>query len=366
MVIVKDVIDYLEGWAPKQLQENYDNAGLICGDVSQEVQGIITTLDCTEKVVEEAIEKKANLIVAHHPIIFKGLNSLTGKTYVERTILKAIKNEVAIFASHTNLDNVPDGVNAEIGDRLGILQREILKPIKGCLTKLVFYTPKQDSERVLEALFAVGAGQIGNYSACAFRQEGRGSFTPNNQANPTIGAANAREYVEETKAEVLVTDVQLSPALAALKNAHPYEEVAYDLIPLLNEHPELGAGMIGDLEQAMEPDIFLHHLKSTFHTKSIKYTTSKKKKIKRVAWCGGSGQFLLSTAIAKGADAFVTGDIKYHEFFDADEKIMLCDIGHYESEQFTKDLLKARLSKNFPNIAVWNSDIPTNPVHYFT
>ncbi len=363
-VKIKDITNYLEALAPRSLQEEYDNSGLLTGSPQTVVTGVLVTLDCIEHVVEEAIEQKCNLIVAHHPIIFKGLKRLTGATYIERTIIKAIKNDIAIYAIHTNLDNVHTGVNKKIGDRLGILKPRILKPKSDTLLKLVTFVPEEHKGIVLDAMFSAGAGNIGNYDQCSFQLTGEGTFRPNEKASPSIGTANSLEIVKEIRLEVLLSESRKADVLHALRKAHPYEEVAYYLSRLENEHQEVGAGMIGDLEKPMEPMLFLKHLKSVMNTSCVRHTAIGSKPIKTVAWCGGAGSFLLSQAKASGADIFITGDFKYHEFFDADDKIIIADIGHYESEQFTKDLLVDVLKEKFTTFAIIFSKSVTNPISY--
>ncbi|NVK83446.1 MAG: Nif3-like dinuclear metal center hexameric protein [Cytophagia bacterium] len=365
MAKIKDITDLLESIAPRAYQEDYDNAGLITGNHNQEVTGILCTLDCVESIIDEAIAKNCNLIVAHHPIVFRGLKQLNGKNYVERTIIKAIKNEIAIYAIHTNLDSVHTGVNKKIADKIGLENTQILAPKSSSLTKLEVFIPVDDTDKVLGALHEAGAGNIGNYSNCSFRVVGTGTFKPNESANPTIGKSNEQEFVEENKVEVIFPSHLEGSILSALKKSHPYEEVAYYLQALKNKNQEVGSGMIGELNSELTEQEFLAHLKTSMDLNTIKYTPVNNKRIKRVAICGGSGSFLLHLAKAKGADAFVSSDFKYHEFFDAEEKLMIADIGHYESEVFTKELLGAFISENFANIATYLSEVNTNPVTYF-
>ena len=361
---IQDILSYLEQVAPSAYQEDYDNATLICGDRNAEVKGILCTLDCTEEVVQEAIAQGANLIVAHHPIVFRGLKSLTGKNYVERTVISAIKNDVAIFSIHTNLDHVAHGVNKRIADRLGLKETKILKPKKQTLSKLVFFVPPKDKDQVLEAIFEGGAGQIGEYKDCSFQLEGMGTFTPSESANPHIGQRGIPQYEKEVRVEVILPAHLSGKIIQKLKKAHPYEEVAYYLSQLENENQEVGAGMIGQLEETMEEGAFLDYLKEKMNLQVVKHTSLRGKKVKKVALCGGAGIFLLGGAKRAQADVFVTSDVKYHEFFDAEGQIILCDIGHYESEIFTKDLLAELLSQNFPNIALYLSKVVTNPTSY--
>ncbi len=362
---IKDITRELEHLAPLAYQEDYDNAGLLVGDPATEVSGILITLDITEDVIAEAVEKGCNLIVAHHPIIFRGLKKLNGKNYVERTVIKAIKNDVALYAAHTNLDHVQHGVNYKIAERLGLENVKILSPKKHVLKKLTFFTPIDSTAPILEALYDAGAGDVGNYTNCSFRSEGTGTFLPGDNAEPAIGSTGEQEEVTEHRVEVILPAHLESSILSTLKRVHPYEEVAYYLHLLENENQEVGAGVVGVLPEAMETDAFLQFLKTQMRTGTIRHTVPLNKQIKRVALCGGAGSFLLNNAIRAGADAFVTADYKYHEFFDADNQIMICDIGHYESEVFTKDLLYHYLSGIFSNFALCLSETNTNPVKYF-
>jgi len=362
-VTIKNVTDHLEAIAPLSYQEDYDNSGLLTGNAHDVVKGALVTLDCTEAVVDEAIQNNCNLIVAHHPIIFRGLKKITGKNYVERTIIKAIKNDIAIYAIHTNLDNVHNGVNKRIAEKIGLKNLKVLKSKQGTLLKLVTFIPRENSGDVLNALHKAGAGNIGDYKNCSFQILGEGTFMPTGNAQPYIGQANELEQVEEIRAEVIFPEHLSRKVLSALRESHPYEEVAYYLSKLENENQEVGSGMIGDLEKATEPFEFLKGLKIQMNAKLIRHTNPLKD-IKRVAVCGGAGSFLLSSAIAQGADVFVSSDFKYHEFFDADNKIMIADIGHYESEQFTKDLLADVLKEKFTTFAIIFSSTVTNPISY--
>lgn len=362
---IGDLTRYLEDLAPRAWQECYDNSGLIVGDPESEITGVIIALDCIESVVDEAIAKGANLVVAHHPIVFKGLKQLNGKNYVERTVIKAIKHDVALYAIHTNFDNYAQGVNAEIGERLGLQNLRILSPKAEVLNKLAYFVPLAAADEVAQAVFDAGAGKIGKYDECGFALEGRGSFRPLEGANPAEGEIGKRHGLSEIRMEVVVPSDQAGKVIRALKNAHPYEEVAYDLYPLLNENQEVGAGMVGDLPTAMDETEFLAFVKKTFHCGVIRHTELTGKKVKKVAFCGGAGSFLIQDALRAGADVYLTGDLKYHEFFDAENKIVLADIGHFESEQFTSQRLSALLKKKFTTFAVHLTEVQTNPINYF-
>lgn len=361
---IKDVINIIESFAPLSYQESYDNSGLIVGNINDELKGVLICLDSIEEVVDEAISKKCNLIVAHHPIVFSGLKKITGKNYIERTILKAIKNDVAIYAAHTNLDNVNQGVNYKIAEKVGLKNCKPLSSKKGILNKIVVYCPLEQAETVRLAMFNAGAGAIGNYSECSFNTVGEGTFRAGENTNPFVGGEDKRHTEQEQRIEMVVESFKLKKVINSMKEAHPYEEVAYDLYSLDNTLNKVGSGLIGELDQEENELDFLKRLKKDLQTDCVRYTKPLQNKIKRVALCGGSGSFLLNDAIKENADVFITADFKYHQFFDAENKIIIADIGHYESEQFTKELFYDILTKKITNFAVHLSEINTNPINY--
>jgi dinuclear metal center YbgI/SA1388 family protein len=364
-MIINDLIKLLEQFAPPALQEDYDNAGLITGNATWECSGAVISLDATEDVIKEAIEKKCNLVIAHHPIVFKGLKKITGKNYVEQTIITALKNDIAIYAIHTNLDNVLPGVNGKIADLLGLVNRRILVPKNNLLQKLAVYVPIAEKDAVLNALFTAGAGNIGNYSECSFGTEGTGSFKAGAETNPYVGNVGKRHQEQEVKLEVIFPVWLQNQVVNAMKAAHPYEEVAYDIYNLDNQYQQTGSGLSGELKEAISETAMLENLQNIFKIPVIKHTQLTGRPIKKVTICGGAGSFLTGAAIAAGADIYITGDIKYHEYFDAEGKLLLADIGHYESEQFTIDLIFDLLREKFPNFALLKTGVNTNPVHYF-
>jgi dinuclear metal center YbgI/SA1388 family protein len=363
-VTIKDIASVLERWAPLAWQESYDNCGLLVGDAGRKVSKVLITLDVTEKVIEEAIKTGSELIVAHHPLIFNKLKRVTNAHWVERCVTRAIKHDIAIYAIHTNLDHVHTGVNRKICEKIGLVNTRVLSPKTDTLTKLVTFVPTANKQAVLGALYAAGAGHIGEYDHCSFQTEGTGTFRPSASARPAIGQQGVDESVAETRLEVLVPAHLQGQMVQALKQAHPYEEVAYYLSDLKNPNQEAGAGMIGELPVPMHADAFIDELKHRMNLTMIRMTTLSSQTITKVAVCGGSGSFLLPKAIAQGADIFISADFKYHDFFEADGRITIADIGHYESEVFTKDLLFDFLSENFTNIAVRLSGVVTNPVIY--
>lgn len=361
---LSEIIKAIEAFAPPSYQENYDNAGLITGNPQQKITGVLICLDSIEEVIDEAIRENCNLVVAHHPIIFSGLKKINGKNYVERTIIKAIKNDIAIYAAHTNLDNVQQGVNAKIAEKLGLKNCSVLNPKSGLLKKLVTFCPSDKAAEVRDALFKAGAGKIGNYDECSYNLEGLGTFRAGKGTNPFVGEQNIQHQEPETRIETIFPAQLQSSILNALVASHPYEEVAYDIYPLENEYKQVGSGLIGELEKPQDGLAFLKGLKTSLNTNCVRYTTLTDKQIKRVAVCGGAGSFLLKNAISAGADAFVTADLKYHQFFDAEGRILLADVGHFESEQFTGEIFYDLLMEKFPTFAVRLSKTNTNPVNY--
>ncbi|MBW7913052.1 MAG: Nif3-like dinuclear metal center hexameric protein [Taibaiella sp.] len=363
---VQDIIQAIETYAPPAYQEGYDNSGLQVGNRQAEVKAVLIALDVTEAVLDEALQRGANMIVAHHPLLFSGLKQISGRNYIERIVMKAIKNDISIYACHTNLDNVRNGVNAKICEKLGLQHTAILAPMADSLYKLYTYAPTAAADAVRDAMFAAGAGEIGRYYECSFNTPGTGTFRPGEGTNPAIGQTGGpREEVNEVKIEVLVDKARRSQVLKALFAAHPYEEVAYEMIAISNTNQDLGAGMVGELAEPMDETAFLQHIKNNMKADCVRHTRLLGRKVKKVAVCGGSGSFLLKEAIRGGADFFITADFKYHQFFDAESRIVIADIGHYESEQFTSEIFLDIINRKFPNFATLLSNLSTNPVNYF-
>ena len=363
-MVISDVAALLEQLAPLSYQESYDNSGLLVGNSKMTLKGILVTLDVTPEVIEEAHQKGLNLIVSHHPLIFSGFKKITGKTYVERAIILAIKYDIAIYAAHTNLDNIKGGVNTKIGELLGLKSLKFLSPLEGELVKVVTYVPTNDAEKVRLAMFNAGAGNIGNYDCCSYNTDGKGTFRAGEGANPFVGQVGELHSELESRIEVIVPKARLSKVIRDMISAHPYEEVAYDIYPLLNSFKGAGAGMIGELANPIPALEFLKIVKKVFNLQSIRHTELLEKDIKKIAFCGGNGAFLIKQAIAAEADIFITADVKYHQFFDAENKIIIADIGHFESEQYTIDIFYEYLLKNFPKFAILKSEIKTNPINY--
>ena len=362
---IQNMITILDEWAPPAYAEDFDNVGLIVGDARKECLGALITLDCTEDVMEEAINKKCNLIISFHPIVFSGLKKITGKNYVERVVIKAIQNNIAILALHTRLDNHPEGVNHALCNQLELINSQILIPKKGSLKKLSTYVPKINVTKVLEALHREGAGAIGNYSNCSFTSEGRGQFKGNDQSNPYLGDINKEISVDEVKIEVVFETYLEKIIRNTLQKVHPYEAAAFEIFSLDNANPEVGMGRIGTLKESMGEKDFLSFVKKKLSTEFIRHSPLISKKIKKVAVLGGSGSFAIEEAKKQGAHAFITADLKYHQFYLGENSLLLVDVGHYESEHFTKKIIYGYLTKKMPNFAFVLSSIKTNPVNYF-
>lgn len=361
---VKSICEFIEEVAPLALQESYDNAGLLVGNSQMEISSVLISIDITEEVIEEAIRKSCNMIVSHHPLIFSGLKQLTGQNEVQRCVAIAIKNDIAIYAAHTNLDNVLQGVSGKMAEKIGLKNVRILQPKQNLLLKLVTYAPSIHSYGIRDALFNAGAGKIGNYDSCSFNVEGTGTFRANEKANPFVGKIDELHSEPETKIEVILPAFLKYQVLDALLKSHPYEEPAYDFIPLINSWNQVGAGIVGELEEPEDEIIFLNRIKSIFKIPTIRHTNLLQRKIKRVAVCGGSGSSLLKDASKAKADVYISGDFKYHEFFEAENRILIADIGHFESEQFTKDIFYEIITKKMPTFAVQISESKTNPIKY--
>ncbi len=361
---INEVIQALERWAPPVLQEDYDNSGLQVGDPGAEVQQALLTLDCTGEVVAEAVAQGCGLIITHHPVIFKGLKSLTGSNEVQRTLLAAIRANVAIYAIHTNLDNVIGGVSGEMAARLGLKSLRVLDPKAGQLVKVAVFVPLAHAEAVRGALFAAGAGHIGAYDECSYDLEGIGTFRAGEGTTPFIGKQGERHTEQEVRIEVVCPAHAVPTVVAALKAAHPYEEPAFDLYPLLNHHHGIGSGLVGEWEEPINEAAFLGRLKEVFGPPAVRHTGLTGRPVRRVALCGGSGAFLIGKALAAKVDAYVTGDVKYHEFSLPEGRMLLADIGHFESERFTPELIQKHLARILPTFATRLSKTGTNPIHF--
>lgn len=363
---LNELTNHLESLAPLDYQESYDNSGLLVGSPDKEVHQALLSLDCTEAVVQEAIESGCDVVISHHPIVFKGLKRFTGSNYVERVVMTAIKHDIALYAIHTNLDNVVGGVNSKIAERLGLRKIQILSPKADKLCKLVVFVPLDHADPVRAALFKAGGGVVSNYDECSFNTTGYGTFRAGEGTNPFVGTQGEQHREEEVRLEVIFPAHMERDLLRELFKAHPYEEVAYDIYRLQNSHQQVGSGAIGLLERPLAETDFLRLVKEQLNAKVIRHTALRGKPVAQVAVCGGAGGSLLGQAIRAGADAFVTADYKYHEFFDAEGKIIIADVGHFESEQFTQQLLLEIIQKKFPTFAVRLTGIDTNPINYYS
>lgn len=361
---VKEITSILEEIAPLQYAEDFDNVGLLVGNNDTDVTGILVTIDTLEVTLEEAIEKNCNLIISFHPIIFGGLKKLNGSNYVERVVIKAIENKIAIYAIHTALDNSIEGVSAKMCEVLGLENTQILIPKKNILKRLTTYVPSKNVDDVRNALFLAGAGNIGNYDACSFSVSGEGTFRGNENSNPTLGEKGVLHKEKEIQLSVIFELKNQAQIMTALKENHPYEEIAYEIIAVENSYQNVGMGMIGELSSTQNEMEFLEFLKKTMKTDCIKHSVLLHKQIKKVAVLGGSGSFAIEAAKKAGADVFISADFKYHDFFKAENSILLADIGHYESEQFTKNLIVDFLTKKITNFAIILSEKRTNPIYY--
>ncbi|MDH6533425.1 Nif3-like dinuclear metal center hexameric protein [Parabacteroides sp. 52] len=364
MLKVKDILNEIERFAPLPLQEDFDNAGIQVGDVNQLATGVLLCLDVTEAVIEEAIEKECNLIISHHPLAFKPFKSLKGSTYIERCLIKACKYDLVVYAAHTNLDNAIGGVNYRLAERIGLQNIRILSPQKGVLLKLVTFVPTSHAEFVRTALFKAGAGNIGNYDSCSFNLEGDGSYRAKEAAHPFRGEIGELHLEQEVRIETILPAYKRMAVTRALRSVHPYEEPAFDFYPLSNTWEQAGSGVVGELPREEDELIFLQRIKDLFDVQCIKHSSLTGKPIREVALCGGSGAFLIKEAIAYGADVFITGEAKYNDFFDVEDRILLAVIGHYESEVCTKEIFYNIISKKFPTFAVHFSNVNSNPVKY--
>lgn len=361
---IKEVVDALEMFAPLPLQDGFDNAGLQIGLTDAEAAGALLCLDVTEAVVDEAISLGYNLIVSHHPLIFKGYKSITGKDYVERCIMKAIKHDIVIFSMHTNLDNAPQGVNYKIAEKIGLQNVQILEPKENALLKLVTFVPVKQAEQVRQALFNAGCGCIGNYDSCSYNLEGKGTFRAGEGTHPFCGKQGELHEEPEVHIETILPAFKKSAVVRALIAAHPYEEPAYDLYPLQNNWSQAGAGVVGELLTPEAEDDFLHRIKHTFEVGCVKHSRTNGRMIRKVALCGGAGAFLLPRAVASGVDVFITGEVKYHDYFSYENSILVAEIGHYESEQYTKEIFYSITREMFPSLSVSMTSVNTNPIKY--
>jgi dinuclear metal center YbgI/SA1388 family protein len=359
------LLSSLESFAPLAFQEDYDNSGLLLGDPGMEVSGALVSLDLTPEIILEAVEKKCNLVISHHPFIFQPLKKVTPEHREYEMIRLAILHGVALVAIHTNVDNSLSGLNAFLCRKIGLQNTAILAPKRGMLLKLATFCPDMHAEKVRLALFEAGAGHIGNYDRCSFNAKGQGSFRASDLATPFVGEKNATHFENETRVEVIFPGYLRNQVLTALKKAHPYEEVAYDLYPLENEYPCSGSGMIGSLPNAMPVEDFLLMIKMLSGLPVLRHSAVPGKLIRNVAVCSGSGAFLIPDAVRAGADVLVTADLKYHDFQAAEGRILLTDFGHFESEHGFRELISAVLKEKFPNFAVLISEKEQNPVRYF-
>lgn len=361
---ILDVIKYLDQLIPAGYQESYDNCGLQVGDTSAEITGALISLDLTEAVVDEAVETRSNLIVTHHPFIFGGLKHIDADSPAGRIIYKLIRNGIAVYSAHTSLDKLSNGVSAQLAKRLGLCNLRILAPDSDSLKQLVVYCPKEQSQQLKDALYAAGAGNIGNYRHCSYSVNGTGTFEPLQGANPFVGTVGSETYTSEERIEMVYPKAFENKIVSALKANHPYETPAYSLIPLSNANPDVGLGIVGELPEDVEIETFIETVKQTVGIPVVRHSELCRKKVRTVALCGGAGAEFIGTAVAQNADIYLTSDIKYHDFQKATGHIVLADIGHYESEQFAKEFFYDKLSEKFRIFAIRIAKTETNFVGY--
>ncbi len=361
---IKELTHEIETIIPLLYAEDFDNVGLLVGEPEQKIKGVLIAHDTTEEVIDEAIQKKANFILSFHPIIFKGMKKLTGKNYVERVVMKAIKNDIAIYAIHTALDNQYFGVSGILANKLSLINQEVLVPQQHTLRQLVTYAPVKEAEKIRQALFEAGAGKIGEYEECSFNVKGVGTYKPVEGADPYIGEIGKRQEEPEERISVIFPKHLQSKILQNLFERHPYEEVAYEIFQLENKNQEIGLGIIGELQNPLEEKVFLEKIKKELNLSCIRFSKLRGKPIKKIAVLGGSGAFAIEHAKGSGADIYITSDIKYHEFYQGESQMIIADIGHFESEQYTKLFLYEQLTKKIRNFAVALSETNTNPINY--
>ncbi len=361
---IKEILHTIEQLAPLPLQESYDNSGVQIGDINQEAKGAVVCIDVTESVIDEAIALNCNLIISHHPLAFRAFKSLTGKNYIERCMIKACKHDIVVYAAHTNLDNASDGINRYLAEMLNLQHIRILDPQKGKLLKLVTYVPDSHADLVRNALFNIGAGHIGDYDSCSYNVKGQGTFRAGENTNPYCGERGELHTESEVRIEMILPVYKQSEALRALIAVHPYEEPAYDFFALQNEWSKAGSGIVGTLPEETDEEDFLYLLKDTFHLKTIQHSSLRGRPVRDVAICSGSGAFLIPKAISYSADVFITGEAKYNDYYDVEDKVLLAVVGHYESEIFTKNIFFDIISKKYPTFAVYMSGFDANPVNY--
>lgn len=366
-----DLTKYLEDWAPPGSAWERDNVGLQIGSGAEKIRNIMLCLELTEKVLKEALQKNCNFIFTHHPLIFSPIKKLdTEKDSQAKLIETVIKNNLIVYSAHTNLDFTKDGVSFELARVLKLKNVRFLQNEVDNQLKIVVYVPSDHLEEISSAIFEAGAGTIGEYNSCSFRINGTGTFKGSHKSNPAIGKKETLETVEEIRLEAIVDTWNLKKVLNAISKNHPYEEPAFDVIPLKNKNVNHGAGAIGELDAEMTEKVFLSHIAKCLRVKNFKYTDGRGKKIKKVAVCGGAGSEMLRTAISSGADAFITADIKYHTYHDAQDRILLVDAGHFETEIFSLNSVDKKIKKILDDeledrIKVFHYSGSTNPIKFY-
>ena len=363
---VRGIQEIMEAWAPLDIAWERDNPGLQAGDTGRRVRGILVALDVTEPVVKEAKGAGANLIVSHHPLLFRPLRSLTTRSGTERTLTALARGGIALYSAHTNLDFTRGGTSFALAEALGLATEGFLTSSFRTESKIVTFVPPSHADSVAAAMAGAGAGVIGAYDGCSFRTEGTGTFRGGKGTHPAVGKAGVPEHAREIRLEMVAPRRAVHTVVDALKGAHPYEEVAFDVYPLDNTSGAYGMGALGTLPRAVPLADFLGRVRRALRTRSLRWSGDPRSRVRRVAVCGGSGSELLPQAIAAGADAFVTADVRYHTFQEAGTEITLVDAGHFETEfpvvAAVVDRLRGEIRARGARIPVRASSQATNPV----
>jgi len=355
---IKEVISFLENKFPLSWQEDFDNSGIQCGDKERDITGVVVCFDMSEVVIEEAISKGANMVVSHHPIIYRDvIKRIEPTNRVGKILCKALENKILLYSMHTNIDSGKAGGNSLFAQKLELQKLSVLSPKENEFCKLVVFVPSENSVFLRDALFKAGCGNIGNYSHCSFSCEGIGSFKPLADANPHIGQHNRIERVEEERIEMIFSKIKKRQIVEALYQHHPYEEPAFDIFALENTNKDIGLGRVGFLPQPMVAADFIHYVKQKLNVELVRFSGNSKAEISKVAVCGGGGASHIKDALTAGADAYITGDLKYHDFFIPENKMLLVDIGHFEGEHFIREIITSLLKEKFKNFSTYFTEV---------
>ena len=362
---IKEVIQFLEQKFPLHWQEDFDNCGVQCGDKERELTGIVVCFDMSEAVIDEALAQGSNMVISHHPIIYKhGLKKIEPTNRVGKIIYKALENKILLYSMHTNIDSGKAGGNVLFAKKLELQNLSVLVPKENQFCKLVVFVPAENSALLKEAMFKIGCGNIGNYSHCSYSCEGIGSFKPLTGVNPHIGKHNRLERVDEERIEMIFPKNIKRQVIETLYGHHPYEEPAFDIITLENQNREVGLGRIGLLPTSMLAKDFILYIKEKLNLDFVKFSGNRDAEIKKVAVCGGGGASFISEALTAGVNAYITGDLKYHDFFIPENKMLLIDIGHFEGEHFIREIITSLLQENFNTFATHFTEVEIPVIHH--